>query len=218
MQNTSWYSAGLSAAHIVADAPDQQLDIADAPYLGERSTIERQLEWADIDAVTLDQATSTAQAFAVDIGTVGASEVAQHNGSIHYLKRRVTARDIRMIEDDLPRHRLTADGQTVVEGHPVSHGGNPPSSSVCIIHAPETVSAEIDIAVRGASTATFSTTYLHKHRCQRLALTQINPTQGSAELAWQLPQFSLRPNSSQHHVGSRRSLARHRGGSRQGFG
>ena len=124
VQNTSWHSAGLSAAHIVADAPDQQLDIANASHPGERGTIERQLEWADINAVTLDQVTSTAQSFAVDIGTVGAPEVAQHNGSIHYLKRRVTARDIRMIEDDLPRHRLTADGQTVIEGDPVSHGGN----------------------------------------------------------------------------------------------
>ena len=91
VQNTSWHSTGLSAAHIVADAPDQQLDIANAPYLGERGTIERQLEWTDINTVTLDQATSTAQAFAVDIGTVGAPEVAQHNGSIHYLKHRVTA-------------------------------------------------------------------------------------------------------------------------------
>jgi hypothetical protein len=46
--------------HIVADALDQQLDIANAPYLGERRTVERQLEWADIDTVTLDQTTSTA--------------------------------------------------------------------------------------------------------------------------------------------------------------
>ncbi len=128
LQNTAWYSAGLSAAHIVADAPDQQLDIANAPYLGERSTVERQLEWADINTVTLDQATSAAQTVAVDIGTVGAPEVTQHNGSIHDLERRVTARDIRMIEDDLPWYRLTADGQTVAEGHPVAHRGDP----VCI--------------------------------------------------------------------------------------
>ena len=156
VQNTSWYSAGLSAAHIVADAPDQQLDIADAPYLGERSTIERQLEWADIDAVTLDQATSTAQAFAVDIGTVGAPEVAQHDGSIHYLKRRVTARDIRMIEDDLPRHRLTADGQTVVEEHPVSHGGDP--VLVCLHYPHPKPSQQRSTSPSGASTAAFSTT------------------------------------------------------------
>ena len=52
MQDTSWCSAGLSAAHIVADAPDQQLDIADAPDPGERGTVKCQLKWADIDAVT----------------------------------------------------------------------------------------------------------------------------------------------------------------------
>ena len=52
----------MSAAHIVADASDQQLDIANAPYLGERRTIERQLEWADINTVTLDQADSTIDA------------------------------------------------------------------------------------------------------------------------------------------------------------
>jgi hypothetical protein len=83
------------------------------------------LKWPDIDAVTVCQGTSAAQAFAVDIGTVGASEVAKHNGSIHYLKRRVTARDIWMIKHDLPRHRLTADGQTAIEGHSLSYGGNP---------------------------------------------------------------------------------------------
>ena len=71
------------------------------------------------------QGTSTAQAFAVDIGAVGASEVAKHDGSIHYLKRRVTARDIWMIEHDLPGHRLTADGQAVIEGHSLSDGGTP---------------------------------------------------------------------------------------------
>jgi hypothetical protein len=121
----------MSAADIVADASNQQLDIANAPYLGERCTIERQLEWADINTVTLDQATSTAQAFAVDIGTVGAPEIAQHNGSIHYLERRVTARDIRMIEDDLSRYRLTADGQTMVEGDAVSRGGKP-AALICM--------------------------------------------------------------------------------------
>ena len=160
------------AAHIVADAPHQQLDIADAPHLGERGPIERQLEWADIDAVALDQGTRAAQAFAVDIGTVGAPEVAQHNGSIHDLKRRVTARDIRMIEDDLPRHRLTADGQAVVEGDAVSHGGKP-DVLICWHHS----------CSRGASTATFSRPYLHKHGRQGLALTQINQMGGSAELA-----------------------------------
>ena len=45
-------------------------------------------------AVTLDQVTSTAQSFAVDIRTVGAPEVSQHNSAIDYLKRRVTTRDI----------------------------------------------------------------------------------------------------------------------------
>jgi hypothetical protein len=53
VQNTSWHSTGLSAAHIVADAPDQQLDIASASHPGERITIERQLEWGDVYAVTL---------------------------------------------------------------------------------------------------------------------------------------------------------------------
>src|SRR6476620_7447836 len=127
VQNTSWCFAGASAAHIVADASDPQLDIANAPYLGERCTIERQLEWADINTVALDQATSTAQAFAVDIGAVGAPKIAQHNGSIHYLKRRVTARNIRMVEDDLPYYHFTAEGQTVVEGDLVSHNDKPAS-------------------------------------------------------------------------------------------
>jgi hypothetical protein len=148
VQNTFWYFNGPSAAHIVADAPDQQLDIPYAPYLGERGTIERQLEWTDINTVTLAQVTSTAQAFAVDIGTVGATEVAQHNGSVHYLKRRVTARDIRMIEDDLPWDRLTADGQTVVEGDPVSHGGKP-AAIICLHDPCSKKSSQQRSAVRG---------------------------------------------------------------------
>ena len=120
-------AAGLSAAHIIADAPDQQLDIATAPDPGERGTIERQLNGPISMRSPVDQGTSAAQALAVDIGAVGAAEVAQHDGSIHYLKRRVTARDIWMIEHDLPRHRLTADRQTVVERQAIGQrrGGRP---------------------------------------------------------------------------------------------
>ena len=39
-----------------------------------------------------------------------------------------------MIEDDLPWDRLTADGQTVVEGDPVSHGGKP--AAIICLHDP----------------------------------------------------------------------------------
>jgi hypothetical protein len=77
------------------------------------------LEWADIDAVTLDQGASTAQALTVEISTVGASEVAQHNGSVYYLERRVSARDIGVIENDLSRNRLAANCQIVIEGYTV---------------------------------------------------------------------------------------------------
>jgi hypothetical protein len=110
------------------------------------------LEWADIDAVTLDQATSTAQAFAIDIGTVGASEVAQHDGSIRYLKRSVTARDIRMIKDYLPWYRLAADGQTVVEEDPVTHGGKP-ATLICLHYPhPQPSQWRSTSPFRGAST------------------------------------------------------------------
>ncbi len=60
-----------------------------------------------------------------------------------------------MIEDDLPRNRLTANGQVMVEGDPISHGGNP--ARICL-HDPrpiEAVSAEIEMSSVGTSTASF---------------------------------------------------------------
>jgi hypothetical protein len=51
-----------------------------------------------------------------------------------------------MIEDDLPRHCLTAEGQSVIERDPVLHGGN--AGLICFhdSSAPKSVSAEIDMA------------------------------------------------------------------------
>src|SRR6185312_5356687 len=120
LQDARWQAAILVAAHLVADAPDLQFDIANAPNPGERGTIKRQLEWADIDAVTDDQGASAAHAFTIHKGAVGASEVAQHSGPVHNFKRRVTERDVRMVQHDLPGHRLTADSQAVTEGQLVS--------------------------------------------------------------------------------------------------
>jgi hypothetical protein len=46
---------------------------------------------------------------AVDIGAVGAAKVAQYNASVSHIERRVTERNVRVIQYDLPRHRLAAD-------------------------------------------------------------------------------------------------------------
>ena len=125
VQDTLWRRTGPPARHVVADVAHQQLDIADAPAPGKRGPVEGQFEWADIDAVTWDQGTGATQPRTVDIGTIGAAEIAQHDGSVHYLERRVTARDIRMVEHDLPWHRLATDGQVVVERHAVRCDGTP---------------------------------------------------------------------------------------------
>ena len=125
VQDTLWGRTGPPARHVVADVAHQQLDIADAPAPGKRGPVEGQFEWADIDAVTWDQGTDATQPRTVDIGTIGAAEIAQHDGSVHYLERRVTARDIRMVEHDLPWHRLATNGQVVVERHAVRCDGTP---------------------------------------------------------------------------------------------
>lgn len=113
----------LPARHIVADAPNQQFDIADPPDPGERRAIEGQFEWADINAVPRDQGTSTAHPCTVDIGAIGSAEVAQHDVSTCHFERRVTARDIRVVKHDLPWHRLTADRQAVIERQPIGQSG-----------------------------------------------------------------------------------------------
>ena len=111
--------ARLPVPHIVAGAPYQQLGIADAPSRRKRGAVERQFERADIDAVPRNQRARAVQPRAVDVGTVCATKVAQHDGFVRHLEGRVTARDIRMVEHDLPWHRLTANGQTVAERYAV---------------------------------------------------------------------------------------------------
>jgi hypothetical protein len=105
----------------------------DTPDPGERSAIERQFEWADIDAVPRDQGTSAAQPRAVYIGAIGAAEIGQHDVATCHFERRVTARNIRMVEHDLPRHCLTTNRQAVIErqaiGRDASCGALAPSLS-----------------------------------------------------------------------------------------